>query len=232
MMEEDYDVLLLTLFEIEKKYKKLLRKKIPLLIDESEKDREQTSDIYQYLLQNKEKLLDAEVYEDYILMYKLREELNLENILKNKSRINSFSNFVRKKSTPLVSVVGKKTFPSSLLHFEKSEDSIINPQINDEYGFWDIRGQQKLESEILTFGDFMSLERKLEEKLLNKELKKSELEKLLSSIELEVLSKMTSEKTLIAVSDGDKIRFCRPSSEEDAELSSSLLLTSKKKEDE
>ncbi|MHA1352652.1 MAG: hypothetical protein ACTSPP_07690 [Candidatus Heimdallarchaeaceae archaeon] len=48
-MEEDYDVLLLTLFEIEKKYKKLLKKKISLSVEESEKDREQTSDIYQYL---------------------------------------------------------------------------------------------------------------------------------------------------------------------------------------
>ncbi|MHA1352653.1 MAG: hypothetical protein ACTSPP_07695 [Candidatus Heimdallarchaeaceae archaeon] len=43
---------------------------------------------------------------------------------------------------------------------------------------------------------------------------------------------MTSEKKLIAVSDGDKIRFCKPSSEEEAVMSSSLLLSSKKEEDE
>ncbi|MHA1115786.1 MAG: hypothetical protein ACTSRR_08410 [Candidatus Heimdallarchaeaceae archaeon] len=231
-MEEDYDVLLLTLFEIEKKYKKLLKKKISLSVEESEKDREQTSDIYQYLMQNREKILDAEVYEDYILMHELREELNLENILKSKSRIKSFSNFVRKKATPLISVIGKKTFPYSIFQLEKPEELTIKPKIDEKYGFWDIRRDQKLESEILTYGDLMSLEKQVEEKLLNKEMRKSELEKLLSSIELEVLSKMTSEKKLIAVSDGDKIRFCKPSSEEEAVMSSSLLLSSKKEEDE
>jgi len=232
MIEEDYDILLLTLFEIEKKYKKLLKKKISLSVEESEKDREQTSDIYQYLMQNREKILDAEVYEDYILMHELREELNLENILKSRSRINSFSNFVRKKATPLASVIGKKTFPYSIFQLEKPEELTIKPKIDEKYGFWDIRRDQKLESEILTYGDLMSLEKQVEEKLLNKEMRKSELEKLLSSIELEVLSKMTSEKKLIAVSDGDKIRFCKPSSEESAVMSSSLLLSSKKEEDE
>ncbi|UJG41951.1 MAG: hypothetical protein K9W45_05665 [Candidatus Heimdallarchaeum aukensis] len=231
-MEEDYDVLLLTLFEIEKKYKKLLKKKISLSVEESEKDREQTSDIYQYLMQNREKILDAEVYEDYILMHELREELNLENILKSKSRIKSFSNFVRKNATPLISVIGKKTSPYSIFQLEKPEKLTIKPKIDEKYDFWDIRRDKKLESEILTYGDLMSLEKQVEEKLLNKEMRKSELEKLLSSIELEVLSKMTSEKKLIAVSDGDKICFCKPSSEEGAVMSSSLLLSSKKEEDE
>ena len=61
-----------TLFELEKKYSRSIKKKEVVHVREAEEDRSKVSDAYLYLKTQKENLIDSALYEDFIDMNELK----------------------------------------------------------------------------------------------------------------------------------------------------------------
>ncbi|MHA1305014.1 MAG: hypothetical protein ACTSPI_15055 [Candidatus Heimdallarchaeaceae archaeon] len=224
------EMILQTIFELDKKYSRSLKHKVVVQVDEAEKDRQKSTDAFKYLTEANEVLIDASLYEHYVIMHDLREDSHLEQILKTEQRLSDFAGVVWKLAQPIVSVVGKKPVPSFIIQ-EKQEiyEKNIEPSFDEKFDFWS-KIPLKIESKVFTFGDMMSLEQGLFQKLRNKRFRKDELEALLNPTEIEILSKMIAERKIIAILTNDTIFFTEKNEKNEKGISSSLLISPKEEE--
>ena len=114
-----------TIFELEKKYKRFLRRKEVVLLKQTEQDRIKVSEAYLYLQEIKKVLVDAALYEDFIDMNDLRELSHLEELLHPKNRVESFTNFVIKLCKPIVFTAERKTMAINIDFIEGVDDSFL-----------------------------------------------------------------------------------------------------------
>ncbi len=234
MVEETGDwseIIFQTLFELEKKYSKSLRKKEVVGVYESENDRKRVSDAYIYLNSQRESLVDSALYEGFINMSELRESSYLEQMFLLEQRLNDFGQFVAKSCQSVFFTMGKPTIEYSSIDFE-AKTELIATDDKAEIKLFIRKNQDRLrvfESTFLSYGDILNYEKELFEKLLNKRFKKKELEDLLSVIETEILSKLISEKKIRMVQKGEYLVFSKNGDYEEIEgISSSVLLSPKK----
>ncbi len=234
MIEETSDwseIIFQTLFELEKKYSKSLRKKEVVGVIESENDRKRVSDAYIYLNSQRESLVDSALYEGFIDMGELRESSYLEQMFLLEQRLNNFGRFVAKSCQSIFFTMGKPTIEYSSVDLGAKLD-LIESEDMDEIKLFIRRNQDVLrvfESTFLSYGDIVNYEKDLFEKLLNKRFKKKELEGLLSVVETEILSKMISEKKIRVVQQDDYLIFSKNGDYEELKgISSSVLLSPKK----
>ena len=234
MIEETSDwseIIFQTLFELEKKYSKSLRKKEVVGVIESEKDRTRVSDAYIYLNSQRESLVDSALYEGFINMSELRESSYLEQMFLLEQRLTNFGLFVAKSCQSIFFTMGKPTIEYSSVDFE-AKTELIASEDRDEIKLFIRKNQDVLrvfESILLSYGDILNYEKDLFEKLLDKKFKKKELENLLSVVETEILSKMISEKKIRVVQQGEYLVFSKNGDYEELKgISSSILLSPKK----
>jgi predicted protein tyrosine phosphatase len=225
------EIIFQTLFELEKKYSKSLRKKEVVGVYESENDRKRVSDAYIYLNSQRESLVDSALYEGFINMSELRESSYLEQMFLLEQRLNDFGQFVAKSCQSVFFTMGKPTIEYSSIDFE-AKTELIATDDKAEIKLFIRKNQDRLrvfESTFLSYGDILNYEKDLFEKLLNKRFKKKELEDLLSVIETEILSKLISEKKIRMVQKGEYLVFSKNGDYEEIEgISSSVLLSPKK----
>jgi len=234
MIEETSDwseIIYQTLFELEKKYSKSLRKKEVVGVFESENDRKRVSDVYVYLNSQRESLVDSALYEGFIDMSELRESSYLEQMFLLEQRLNNFGQYVAKSCQSIFFTMGKTIIEYSNLDFEAKIELIASDD-KDEIKLFIRRKQDILrvfESTFLSYGDMLNYEKNLFEKLLGKRFKKKELEALLSVVETEILSKMISEKKIRVVQQGEHLVFSKNGDVEELKgISSSVLLSPKR----
>ncbi len=225
------EIIFQTLFELEKKYSKSLRKKEVVGVYESENDRKRVSDAYIYLNSQRESLVDSALYEGFINMSELRESSYLEQMFLLEQRLNDFGQFVAKSCQSVFFTMGKPTIEYSSIDFE-AKTELIATDDKAEIKLFIRKNQDRLrvfERTFLSYGDILNYEKDLFEKLLNKRFKKKELEDLLSVIETEILSKLISEKKIRMVQKGEYLVFSKNGDYEEIEgISSSVLLSPKK----
>lgn len=225
------EIIFQTLFELEKKYSKSLRKKEVVGVIESENDRKRVSNAYIYLNSQRESLVDSALYEGFIDMSELRESSYLEQMFLLEQRLNNFGLFVAKSCQSIFFTMGKPTIDYSGVDLEDKAE-LIASEDTDEIKLFIRKNQDVLrvfESIILSYGDVLNYEKDLFEKLLDKKFKKKDLEDLLSVVETEILSKMISEKKIRVVQQGDYLIFSKNGDYEELEgISSSVLLSPKK----
>ncbi|MHA1200924.1 MAG: hypothetical protein ACTSQ4_00185 [Candidatus Heimdallarchaeaceae archaeon] len=225
------EIIFQTLFELEKKYSKSLRKKEVVSVIESENDRKRVTDAYIYLNSQRESLVDSALYEGFINMGELRESSYLEQMFLLEQRLNNFGQFVAKTCQSIFFTMGKPTVEYSSVDFEAKTELIASEDRNEIKLF--IRKNQDVlrvfESILLSYGDILNYEKDLFEKLLDKKFKKKELENLLSVVETEILSKMISEKKIRVVQRGEYLVFSKNGDYEELKgISSSVLLSPKR----
>jgi hypothetical protein len=225
------EIIFQTLFELEKKYSKSLRKKEVVGVIESENDRKRVTDAYIYLNSQRESLVDSALYEGFINMGELRESSYLEQMFLLEQRLNNFGQFVAKACQSIFFTIGKPTIEYSSVDFE-AKTELIASEDRDEIKLFIRKNQDVLrvfESILLSYGDILNYEKDLFEKLLDKKFKKKELENLLSVVETEILSKMISEKKIRVVQQGEYLVFSKNGDYEELKgISSSVLLSPKK----
>lgn len=236
---EGYDgewanLVFLTLFELQKKYSRSIKKKQSIHLDEAEKDRNKVSDAYLYIDEHKSFSLDSSLYKDFIEMIDLREDELLSNLLTREKRIEQFSQFVAEKCQPIVYCTHDYFFPFNQVNIEKVKEELMDltPQhssedhvnIYKEYDFSKLETEDHIGDEV-----FMTIETKLMDKLVGKKIPKSVLNELLTTIEAELLSKLVSEKKLIVINLGEMLLFKKGTSRRPkGSVVSSLLLSPKK----
>ncbi len=222
-----------TLFELEKKYSKSIKKKEVVDVREAEEDRSKVSDAYLYLKTQKENLLDSALYEDFIDMNELREISYLEQILLPEQRLADFARTIAKLSqavfytasqnririTNVAAIISKEVIDleskEALQQFIMKYQDFVTPLKN-------IR---------LSKGDIMNLESGIISKLAKERIKKDELEDILTTAEAEVLSKMISEKKIQVIQVGENELIFAEIDKDNGEtgISSSVLLSPKMK---
>ncbi|MHA1953158.1 MAG: hypothetical protein ACXAAM_01760 [Candidatus Heimdallarchaeaceae archaeon] len=224
-----------TLFELEKKYKRSLKVKKIVGVQESEDDRVRVSDAYLYLKNLKENLIDSALYSDFIDMSELREKSYLEQLLYPEKRLEKFAFLVSKLSQAIFIVEGENSIPTAdigtflekveiQLESESELESFISK--NKEYII-------PLKNIIFSKSDYMSIERDVYDKFVGKKFNRDVLNLMLSSIEAELLSKMISEKRIQVIHEGDKLLFEELTDEDQIKgISTSVLLSPVKRHKE
>jgi len=219
-----------TLFELEKKYSRFIKRKEVVGVRESEGDRERVSDAYLYLKNQKENLVDSALYKDFIDMSELRELSYLENLLHPEKRLDEFALTVAKLCQSIVFTKGDTKIDSrdfiSLLN-EEAKDMEFEEDINQflqHYQDYFI----PLKNVFLSKGEVMNIEDRIYEKLIGKKIKKNELNVILTSVEAEILSKMVSEKKIFATLDEEELSFSSDENNDSDTITSSVLISPKK----
>jgi hypothetical protein len=219
-----------TLFELQKKYSRFIKHKEVVGVKESEGDRERVSDAYLYLKNQKENLVDSALYKDFIDMSELREISYLENLLHPEKRLDDFALTVAKLCQSIVFTKGDTRIDSkdliSLLNNE-SKDIEFNENIEQfmqHYQDYFI----PLRTKLLTRSEVMNIEDRIYNKLIDKKIKKNELNLILTSVEAEILSKMVSEKKIFVTMRDDELFFSSDENNESETISSSVLISPKK----
>ena len=223
-----------TIFELEKKYKRFLRRKEVVLLKQTEQDRIKVSEAYLYLQEIKKVLVDAALYEDFIDMNDLRELSHLEELLHPKNRVESFTNFVIKLCKPIVFTAERKTMAINIDFIEGVDDSFLALK-KEELSLFLQKYEpfiSLLDSKFLGKGEIMNIEKIILDKLVNNRIKKKELEKILSPLDAEILSKLVSEKKIfVRQHENGVLEFYDEDPKSDREsASSSILLSPLKKE--
>ena len=218
---------------MEKKYSRYLKKQQIVPTSEAEADRAKVSNAFQYLTEISWHVIDASLYRDFIEMHNLREKFLVDKDVMLNDRYLSFSRFVQSNCCPIVFIVSHallNSFQNSIVkvHHEEiitTEDEKI-AQFRKRFEAF----HNMLDTRFMTVGERMKYEKKLYEKLKNKTFNKKELEKTLSTFEAELLSKLISEKKLIAEVKGDLITFKTKVESSKNVLPAALLLNPKKDE--
>ena len=201
---------------------------------QTEQDRIKVSEAYLYLQEIKKVLIDAALYEDFIDMNDLRELSHLEELLHPKKRVESFTNFVMKLCKPIVFTAERKTMVINIDLIEGVDDSFLALK-KEELSLFLQKYKpfiSLLESKFLGKGEIMNIEKIILDKLVNNRIKKKELEKILSPLDAEILSKLISEKKIFVIQHANEVlEFYDedPSSDRES-ASSSILLSALKKE--
>ena len=223
------------LFELKKKYDKSLRNKEVVTVFESESDRGRVSDAYLYLQNEKENLVDAALYEGFIKMSELREKSLLDQILHPDQRLGKLADIVRKLSTPVTYFSRVNRFTSEEI-ISSLEEQIIDLTSDQEIEQFVKKYQQyvkRLVNNYLSKGDIMNIEERIKEKIIDKKINVNDIDSLLTSVEAEILSKMISERKIIAIQEDDYLVFRLKNDTQPINgVSSSVLLSPKKQNTE
>ncbi|MCG3216098.1 MAG: hypothetical protein KAS63_05255 [Candidatus Heimdallarchaeota archaeon] len=224
-----------TLFELEKKYSRSIKKKEVVNVKEAEDDRSKVSNAYLYLKNQKENLIDSALYEEFIDMSELREISYLEQILYPEKRLEDFARNIAKMCRAVFYTASKNKINIKNVSEIFTKD-IIDLQSEEQLVKFIMKYQSfitPLKNIHLSKGDIMKIESEIISKLRNKKIKKDDLESILSTAEAEFLSKMISEKRIQVIQEGDELVFTLLDEEKLEEgISSSVLLSPKKKEQE
>ncbi len=220
-----------TIFELEKKYSRSLQQKELIEIDEAESDRTTSSDAYEYLNGQRENLVDAKLYADYVDMHKLREKVEVEASLLPIQKLRLFGSKIHQYCQPVIftqsqtffpdfSDLVKKQQPEILEYSDKNLEEKIKEQIENNF--------IPIDSSFIDISDIMSIEKKLYERLVDKKIPKVELEQNLTTLEAEILSKLISEKRInVTLEEKDILAFSSTTKKE-RNISSSVLLSPSK----
>ena len=218
------------LFELKKKYDKSLKNREVVTVIESESDRVKVSDAYLYLQNEKESLVDAALYEDFIRMSELREKNLLDQMLLPDERIGKLASLVKKLSTPLTYFTRLNKFESEEIVASLDID-VIEIASEEEIEKFIEKYKQfvtKLTNKFMSKGNIMNIEENIIEKIIDKRIHRNEINSILTTVEAEILSKMISEKKIIAIQDNDHLFFTLADGDSVKGVSSSVLLSPKK----
>ncbi|MFW9852350.1 MAG: hypothetical protein ACFFDS_05380 [Candidatus Thorarchaeota archaeon] len=224
------EVVFHTLFELQKKYSRFIKRKEVVGVKESEGDRERVSDAYLYLKNQKENLVDSALYKDFIDMSELREISYLENLLHPEKRLDDFALTVTKLCQAIVFTEGETRIDSrDLVSFLNNESKDIEfnediEQFMQHYQDYFI----PLKTVLLTRSEVMNIEDRIYNMLIDKKIKKNELNVKLTSVEAEILSKMISEKKIFVTMSDDELFFSSDEVNDSEAISSSVLISPKK----
>ncbi|MEE9411168.1 MAG: hypothetical protein V3V41_09600, partial [Candidatus Heimdallarchaeota archaeon] len=183
-----------TLFELEKKYSRSIKKKEVVNVKEAEDDRSKVSNAYLYLKNQKENLIDSALYEEFIDMSELREISYLEQILYPEKRLEDFARNIAKMCRAVFYTASKNKINIKNVSEIFTKD-IIDLQSEEQLVKFIMKYQSfitPLKNIHLSKGDIMKIESEIISKLRNKKIKKDDLESILSTAEAEFLSKMIS----------------------------------------
>ncbi|MHA1200774.1 MAG: hypothetical protein ACTSQF_15750 [Candidatus Heimdallarchaeaceae archaeon] len=223
------------LFELKKKYEKSLKNKEVVTVHESESDRGSVSDAFLYLHNEKESLVDASLYEGFIRMSELREKSFLDQMLHPDQRMGKLADIVKKLSTPITyfSRVSKFTSDEIISSLDEQVIELASDQEIEQFINKYKQYITRLTSNFLSKGDIMNIEDIIIEKLIDKKIRKSEINLILTTVEAEILSKMISERKIIAVQENDFLLFTLKKDDTPIKgVSSSVLLSPKKQNSE
>ncbi|MCE7742046.1 MAG: hypothetical protein GOP50_06275 [Candidatus Heimdallarchaeota archaeon] len=223
------------LFELKKKYDKSLKNKEVVTVNESESDRGSVSDAFLYLHNEKESLVDAALYEGFIRMSELREKSFLDQMLHPDQRMGKLADIVKKLSTPITYFSRVSKFTTEEI-VSSLDEQIIELASDEEIEQFINKYQQyvtKLANNFLSKGDIMNIEEIIIEKIIDKKIRKSEINLILTTVEAEILSKMISERKIIAVQEDEFLSFTLRKDDAPIKgISSSVLLSPKKQRPE
>lgn len=223
------------LFELKKKYDKSLKSKKVVTVVESESDRGSVSDAFLYLQNEKESLVDAALYEGFIRMSDLREKTLIDQMLHPDERIGKLASLVKKLSTPITYFTRSNRFATEEIVTSLDED-IIEIASEEEIEKFIEKYKQfvtKLANNFMSARDIMNIEERIKEKIIGKRIKRNEINLVLTTVEAEILSKMISEKKVIAIQDNDHLTFTLKNDDSPIQgVSSSVLLSPKKHKSE
>lgn len=229
------DLVFQTIFDLEKKYTRLLKQRAPLSTKESEADRSKVSDAYKYLTEINWHIIDASLYSDFVAMHTLRTQLTVDKDVTKMERFADFARFVQRSCRPIVftlASIGTKSIVELLSDHEGEKKIELENEEVSQFKEKYKRMHKLLKTKFMSIGEKMEQEKALIERLKNQTLSKQELEKSLTAFEAELLSKLISEKKLIAEVQGEFLTFKvkRKSKKSKEALPASLLLNPTKKQ--
>lgn len=219
------------LFELKKKYDRSLKNKQIVTVHESESDRGSVTDAYLYLQNEKESLVDAALYEGFIRMSELREKNLLDQMLHPDQRMEKLSEIVKKLSTPITYFSRVEKFTTEEI-VSSLEEQLIELTSDQEIQDFIKKYQQfisKLANNFLSKVDIMNIEEQIKAKIIDKKIRRNEINQILTTVEAEILSKMISEKKITAIQEDDFLTFTLKKNNDNVKgISSSVLLSPKK----
>ena len=221
------DLVFQTVFGLEKKYSRFLKKRQIISTSEAEADRSKVSNAFQYLTEISWHVVDASLYSDFVEMHDLREKLMVDDDVTLRDRYLAFAHFVQRHCSPIVFVLSN----TLLNNFQGNTLELLNEEVitTEDTTVTEFKERfdvfrNVLNTRFMTAGERMQYEKELYERLKNKTFNKNELEKILSAFEAELLSKLISEKKLIAEVKGDLITFKTKIGTKPKTLPAALLL--------
>ncbi len=209
--------IIITLWNLTKKYDIALKHHEIFPIKESEIDREEISDAYQFLETPWERVLDGRFYETVATMQHRRDSHFAIPDVTPGEWINQFAKEVKRRATPLLFLISRESaIPHFVLPRDDSPLAITKaPTKEDQSAIakHQIRFCQIAASELDT------RQKKLIQQLQGKQFKLKELSKILTNWELDLLSQMIRDKVMPAIFlDAQTIRFKKSKHRVDEEI--------------
>ena len=222
-----HDIIVQTIFELEKKYRHSLKEKLVISVEESEKDRTKVADAHLYLHEIAGHNLDAKLYIDFVDMLELREKIATDGEFSDDQLWSDFAKITRKFCRPIVSVVPRRSLSNFFHVLEEKEELVLTEKKEEILTFVErnVHLYSNLRSRVILPREMKLMEEKLLEKLIGKTFTKEELEKVLSPYEAEILSKLVSERKLVLINEGGLIHIKK--STRGKKFSSAVLLIPK-----
>jgi hypothetical protein len=209
--------IVVTLWNLTKKYDLALKHHELLPIKESEIDREEISDAYQFLETPWERVLDGRFYETVATMQHRRDSHFAIPDVTPIEWITQFAKEVKRRATPLVFLVSRE---SAIPHFVLPQtDSPLamdeTPSKEDQSAL----AKHHIRYCEVSISELETRQEKLVKQLQGQQFKLKELSKILTNWELDLLSQMIRDKVLPAVFlDAETIRFKKQKSRSNEEI--------------
>ncbi len=220
---------IITLWDLTKKYEIALKHKEVFPIKESEIDREEVTDAFHLLETPWERNLDGRFYHTLSTMVHRRDSQLATPEITSEQWIHQFANVVKRRATPLLFLISpERSVPPFDLPPVDSPVTLAEPPSRDDR----IALQKhKVPFEEVSFTSLETRRSRLVKRLQGKRFKYSELADHLSNWELDLLSQMIRDNSLPAIFDKTSVTFREVAFSKSNSAFSAVAIAAKKYEE-
>jgi len=187
----------ITLWNLTKKYEVALKEREVFAVKESEIDREEVADAYNFLETPWERVLDGRFYKTLAMMQHRRDAITVTPDTTPEEWIALFAAEVKRRATPLVFLASPEaTVPTLALPQEETPMASATPPTADDRA---ALARYQVPFEQVSIGKLDDLRTRLIARLRGKQMSLAELSALLTNWELDLLSQLIRDGNLPAV---------------------------------
>jgi hypothetical protein len=221
--------IIITLWDLTKKYEIALKHQEVVPIKESEIDREEVTDAFRFIETPWERNLDGRFYHTLALMAHRRDSQLATPEITSEEWIHHFANEVKRRATPLLFLIRpERSIPPFDLPPVDTPVALAEPPSRDDQLAMQ---KHKVPFEEVSFTSLDNRRNSLVTRLQGKRFKYSELADHLSNWELDLLSQMIRDNSLPAIFDKRTISFREMSSSKSNPAFSAVAIAAKNYEE-
>ena len=221
--------LIITLWDLTKKYEIALKHKEVFPIKESEIDREEVTDAFRLLETPWERNLDGRFYYTLSTMVHRRDSQLATPEITSEEWIHHFANEVKRRATPLLFLISpERSIPPFNLPPADTPVTLAEPPSRDDHLAMQ---KHRVPFKEVSFTSLDTRRNSLVKRLQGKRFKYSELADHLSNWELDLLSQMIRDNSLPAIFDKTSVTFREVSLSKSNSAFSAVAIAAKKYEE-